>query len=1009
MKKLSKFLGRLCLFLLFYVLLSPLFSGKVMAMEVSVFQDRVTGRVVDGSGTPLAGVTVLLESTDRGTMSDVDGTYAIEADPDAVLVFSMVGFRTLRIGVSGRSEVDVVLEEDITVLGEVVLNAGYYTVSERERTGNIATIDAGVLEKQPVGNPLAAMQGHLSGVNIVQNTGVPGGGFDIEVRGRNFINGVSNPLFIIDGVPFGSQSLGSNDVSGGILAGNVSPMNAIDPSTIESIEVLKDADATAIYGSRGANGVVLITTKKGKAGKTRFNADVSSTLGHVSHFLDLMDTQQYLEVRREGIVNDGYGDFLEDSSFDLFWPDVKIWGNDRYTDWQEQLIGGTAYRNKAQLSVTGGSDKTQFLISAGHQKETTVFLGDAHYKKTSVNSNISHRSDNDRFGINLSTIYAHENNQLPRTDFTAQAYTLEPNAPEIYDEEGRLNWENNTWNNPYASLEEDYVSKAQTLIANAVVSYKVLPHLELRSSLGFNRYQLDSYKTLPSTSRNPSLGLTPENYSSLTTNRSDRQSWIVEPQIQWEKRWNKTKLDILIGTTFQQETTEQIVQKGMGFPNDKLLLNLSAAETLEVLQDADSEYNYNAVFGRLNLNFNNRYILNLTGRRDGSSRFGPGKQFGNFGAVGAAWIFSEDPLFGEDSLLSFGKLRASYGTTGSDNVGDYRFLDTYSVTGNDYDGTTILEPSGIFNPLFGWEANKKLEAALELGFFNDRLLVNTSWYRNRSSNQLIGIPLAATTGFSELTGNFDATVENSGIEVDLRTVNVKNRKLRWSTTFTLTVPRNKLVKFDGLESSTFSNRYVIGKPLTLVKLYNALGVDPETGVYTFEDYNDDGNISSLDDRQYIGDLAPKFYGGLGNTLGFGNLTLDFFFQFKKQKAFDQLAFGATPGYRGNAPVALLDRWQEVGDVAPIQRASGGLSFGEDTGVLQQFSNAAFSDASFIRLRNISLNYRVGTLDNGLGINVYLQGQNLWTLTNYKGPDPEQPSNSRLPQLRQITLGLQLDF
>lgn len=1009
MKKLSKFLGRLCLFLLFYVLLSPLFSGRVMAMEVLVIQERVTGRVVDGSGTPLAGVTVLLESTDRGTMSDVNGTYAIEADPDAVLVFSMVGFKTLSVGVSRRSVVDVVLEEDITVLGEVVLNAGYYTVSERERTGNIATIDAGVLEKQPVGNPLAAMQGHLSGVNIVQNTGVPGGGFDIEVRGRNFINGVSNPLFIIDGVPFGSQSLGAADVSGGILAGNVSPLNAIDPSTIESIEVLKDADATAIYGSRGANGVVLITTKKGKAGKTRFSADVSSTLGHVSHFLDLMDTQQYLEVRREGIVNDGYGDFLEDSSFDLFWPDVKIWGNDRYTDWQKQLIGGTAYRNKAQLSVTGGSDRTQFLISAGHQKETTVFPGDANYKKTSVNTSIGHRSDNDRFRISLSTIYAHENNQLPRTDFTGQAYTLEPNAPEIYDGEGRLNWENNTWNNPYASLEEDYVSKARTLIANAVVSYKVLPNLELRSSLGFNRYQLDSYKTLPSTSRNPSLGLTPENYSSLTTNRSDRQSWIGEPQIQWEKRWNKTKLDILIGATFQQETTEQIVQKGMGFPNDNLLLNLSAAETLEVLQDADSEYNYNAVFGRLNLNFNNRYILNLTGRRDGSSRFGPGKQFGNFGAVGAAWIFSEEPLFGEDSLLSFGKLRASYGTTGSDNVGDYRFLDTYSVTGNDYDGTTILEPSGIFNPLFGWEANKKLEAALELGFFRDRLLLNTSWYRNRSSNQLIGIPLAATTGFSELTGNFDATVENSGVEVDLRTVNVNNKKLRWSTTFTLTVPRNKLVKFDGLESSTFANRYVIGKPLTLVKLYNALGVDPETGVYTFEDYNDDGNISSLDDRQYIEDLAPKFYGGLGNTLGFGNLTLDFFFQFKKQKAFDQLAFGATPGYRGNAPVALLDRWQEVGDVVPIQRASGGLSFGEDTGVLQQFSNAAFSDASFIRLRNISLNYRVGTLDNGLGINVYLQGQNLWTLTNYKGPDPEQPSNSRLPQLRQITLGLQLDF
>lgn len=1002
--------SRVPLFLIFYVLFHLCSVGVVHAGNENRFpQSVVQGTVTDTDGIPLAGVNIQVESTSRGTITDMDGTFSLQAGPDAILVFTSMGFVPVNVPVDGREVLMVQMEADVTQLGEVILNAGYYTVSERERTGNIATIKAETMEKQPVGNPLAAMQGHLSGVNIVQNTGVPGGGFQVEVRGRNFINGVTDPLYIVDGVPFGSGSLGSGDVSGGIVAGNVSPLNAIDPSSIESIEVLKDADATSIYGSRGANGVVLITTKRGNSGKTRFHADVSSTLGQVSHFLDMMDTQQYLEVRREGIANDGYSERLENAFYDFFWPDLKTWDQNRYTNWQEELIGGTAYRNRAQVSVSGGSDRTQFLISGGHQRETTVFPGDNHYDKTTVHTAIGHRSKNGRFKVDFSTLYTREKNQLPRTDLTGAAYSLEPNAPALYDDEGRLNWENNTYNNPLASLEEEYVSKANTLMANAVVSYTVLPQLELKTSLGFNSYYLDAYKTLPSGARNPSLGFTAENYSSLTTNSAQRESWIVEPQLQWENGWGATKLSLLVGTTFQQETTEQFVQVGRGFPNDQLLFNLSSAQTVEVLEDSDSAYMYNALFGRLNLNVHNRYLLNLTGRRDGSSRFGPGRQFGNFGALGLAWIFSEESFLADSSILSFGKLRASYGTTGSDNIGDYQFLDTYRITGNEYDGTPTLAPSGIFNPLFGWESNRKLEVALELGLFNDRVMVNTSWYRNRSSNQLIGIPLAATTGFSELTGNFDATVENSGIELDLQSVLVRAKDFRWSTTVNLTVPKNKLVEFEGLETSTFSEQYIVGEPLTIIKLFHALGVDPQTGLYTFEDYDGDGNITSLGDRKFVEDRAPKFFGGFGNTITYGNLTFDFFFQFKKQKAFDQLAFGATPGYRRNMPVALLDRWQAEGDIAPVQRASGGYASGIDMGYYQQLSNAAFTDASFVRLRNISINYDLGTVGKGLGVNVYLQGQNLWTWTNYEGPDPEQPSNGRLPQLRQITLGLQLDF
>ena len=436
---------------------------------------------------------------------------------------------------------------------------------------------------------------------------------------------------------------------------------------------------------------------------------------------------------------------------------------------------------------------------------------------------------------------------------------------------------------------------------------------------------------------------------------------------------------------------------------------MAAADEVEARGSTDSDYRYNAVFGRVNLQLLDRYILNLTGRRDGSSRFGPGRQFGNFGAVGLAWIFSKEKLFAEGSIMSFGKLRGSYGTTGSDNIGDYQFLDTYTVVGEDYAGVSVLSPTGIFNPAFGWEANNKLEAGLELGFFKSRISLNAAWYRNRSSNQLVGVPLAATTGFSELTGNFDATVENSGLELDLRSINLSKGSFKWSTTLNLTVPRSKLVRFDGLETSTFANQYVIGEPLSIVKLYRSLGVNPETGQYEIEDFNGDGAITSNEDRQFIADLAPSFYGGLGNTLSWGNLTFDVFLQFKKQEGFNNFQNDAVPGFPRNASVELLDRWQEPGDMKPVQVASSGLAFGVGNGDLQRSSDAVVSDASFIRVRNISLNYKVPMLDKGLDVQVYLQGQNLFTFTPFKGPDPEQTLNSRLPPLRQLTLGLKVGF
>ena len=964
-------------------------------------QKQVSGKVTNEQGMPLAGVTVQIKGTTKGTITDFDGAFTITVpDPANVLVFSSLGFETQERIVKNQSTIDVMLKESIDELNEVVVK-GYYNTTPKVNTGNVSSIKAKTIEKQPVNNPIAAIQGHMPGVNIRQTTGVPGGGYEIDIRGRHFLSGTPNPLFIVDGVPYGGESL-EGFVGRSINDMNVSPLNAINPADIASIEVLKDADATAIYGSRGANGVVLITTKQGKAGKTKFSVNVSTTLGQVTRLKQLLNTPQYLELRREGIINLGLGSQLDDPAFDSSFPELKLWSQDRYTDWQKVLIGGTAYRNNAQLALSGGNNQTQFLVSGGYQNETTVFPGDSKYIKGSLRSNISHQSNDQRFNINLSTSYTIEDNKLPFEDFTNLANNVLPNAPALYNEDGNLNWENGTFDNPLANLEREYQAKTNTFISNMVLSYELQANLKLKANLGYNTYQLESYSTVPHTSYNPNL-----NYNSgrsfINLNNGKRQSWIVEPQLHWQKTSGDINLSCFVGGTFQRQTTQQLTQRAMGFPSNILIHNITAAESIEVFQDSESEYAYQAVFGRININYKERYILNLTGRRDGSSRFGPGRRYGNFGAIGAAWIFSEEIFLQDSDILSFGKLRGSYGVTGSDNIPDYGFLDTYDITGFDYNNIMVLEPTGIFNPIYAWEENKKLELALELGLFKDRIRLNTAWYQNRSANQLIGIPLAATTGFDSLTGNFDATVENMGLELDLRTTNIDGEHFRWSTIFNITVPRNKLLKFPNLENSAFANRYRVGKPLTEIGLFHALGVDPDTGFYQFEDYNNDGNITRLDDRLWFEDFAPKFYGGFGNTLSYKNLSLDLFFQFKKQRNFNFFRTDSGAGLSQNGVVQLMDRWQQPGDMALIQKA--GFSSNN-----QSLSSAAVSDASFIRLRNATLNYKIPMArSNDMDINFYIQGQNLLTITNYDGADPEEPLSRILPPLRQITLGVQLSF
>ena len=978
------------------------------ATTVNAQTITVSGIVAEVSGAPMPGVNVFVRGTpSTGTITTTGGSYTLKGVPaDAVLSFSFIGFKTQEVPVGGRTHIDIQLQEEVTALSEIIVNAGYYSVKEQERTGSISKVTAREIENQPVSNVLSAMQGRTAGVNITQGSGAPGGGYTIQIRGTNSLRREGNyPMYIIDGVPVSAQTP-SNSLSAGILPYTIiDPLNVINPNDIESIEILKDADATAIYGSRGANGVILITTKKGKAGdKTRFSVNSSYGFSRVAGKMKLMNTGQYLEMRRQAYANDAITTYPA-NAYDV----NGAWDQTRYTDWQDKLIGGTAVNSNVQLSVSGGSENTSFLISGSHNGQTTVFAKDFSYKTDNLSGSLSHHSNDNRFTLNASGLFSAQSNNLIQTDITSKALQLSPNAPALYKEDGSLNWEKNTFPNPVAAYNRTYANDSKSLNTSLNISYELLSSLYIKFNGGINHQVFEEIVLNPNTIYNPAFGITPAS-SLVSKAQSNRFSYLMEPQLNYKLTSNDHEIDILVGSTLQQMKTTALSVYGYGFDSNALITNLAAASTIGINSNQETGYNYAAVFGRLNYQYKNRYILNLTGRRDGSSRFGPDKRFANFGAIGAAWLFSKESFLKESKWLSFGKLRASYGVTGSDLIGDYQYLDSYTVSSTVYGSNTSLYPSRLFNPYFSWEKTTKLEVALETGIFNDHIHFTAAWYRNRSGNQLVGIPLPATTGFSSIQANLPATVENTGLEMDVNTNPVKTENFQWNSNVNITFPRNKLVSFPGLAGSTYADKYVVGYSTSIAKVYNYEGIDPATGLYTFTDYNKDGSISSPDDNRVIKEVGVKYFGGWSNQFSYKQWEFSFLFQFVKQRQKNYNSFIPRPGSMYNQPVEVLNVWSKdnpYGQYMPYTSGAGS----QENRLFTYFTNstAAISDASFIRLKNVQLSYRLKVNRFIHDVQVYVQGQNLLTLTDYFGVDPEFTLTGYLPPLKTWSFGIQLTF
>lgn len=971
--------------------------------HINRFQKQVAGTVTDPQGTPIPGVTVLVKGTTLGTNTDFDGNYTIMVPNSSnALVFSSIGFERQEITVGERTSLDVILQESVSELDEVVVNAGYYTTTERTSTGSIEKVTADEIELQPVVNPLQALQGRMPGVEVVQQSGVTGLAASIQIRGQNSLrnSGTDNgnlPLFIVDGVPINSRPIRTS----GLLTNvpGLDPLNALNLANVESIEVLKDADATAIYGSRGANGVVLITTKRAQNdnGKLSVEARLYSGISASSNKMELLNTEQYLRMRNEAFENDGAEPTLTSD------PDLTRWDQNRYTDWQEELFGGMAEITNMNLSLSGGNAYTSFAMGGSYHKEGTVFPGDFGYQKATANFNLNHRSKDDKFRLNFSANYGIDENQLFNNTFVNLALTLPPNAPRPFDDEGNLNWDEGTWSNPFANLNQTQEVNSNNLLANMSLTYALWKGLDIKANLGYS--QLSSKELIKS----PKTAYDPRYWNNLdaTSNHSniDRSSWIIEPQLTYHAQMGDWNVQALAGLTFQNSSDHSLLSTGTGYSNESLIGNLAAADAVRVFTNDNIDYRYASVFGRIGLNWKERYFLNLTGRRDGSSRFGRDKRLANFGAVGAAWLFSEEPFFSEGMpWINYGKLRGSYGTTGSDQIPDYGYLDTYQPT----PGPGGLYATQLVNPDYSWEVNRKIETALEMGMFKNRLQLGASWYRNRSSNQLVGYPLPSTTGFSTVQANLPAIVQNTGWEFSLSTINVQTKRLQWQTDLNLTIPRNKLVAFDQIEDTAYRNVYRVGEPLDIAILYSYEGIDPETGFYEVSDINEDGSYS-YDDRVVIKNLGRKYYAGLNNSLAYQGITLQFLMEYVRQNNYAYFA-SAPPGYDVNQPTAVTNSWRMPGDIGPYQAYTQNI-----TGFMSHYyasgSELVVGDASFLRLKTVTLSYTLprNLMDklNMAGAKIFVHGQNLLTFTDYLGLDPE--GRMALPPMRTLTCGLQVKF
>lgn len=983
----------------------------------------VSGTVTSADNRePLPGVSVVMKGSNTGTITDAEGRYQISV-PDAgqVLVFSFVGYLSEETTIGNRAQIDVNLKADIKALNEVVV-VGYGTQKRGDITGAVASVSAKDIAGLPTPSLDGALTAKMPGVYVAQTTGTPGGGLSVRVRGTGSIGAGNEPLYVIDGFPVtANYSQTSN------------PLNSLNPNDIESVEILKDASSTAIYGSRGSNGVVLVTTKSGKSGKMRVDVDAYTGVQNVTKYLDLMNAREFgryiVDTRNNAWVDIGGNISDPNSARSVIYQILPALQNPdalgEGTDWQREIYRQAPTHN-FQLTLSGGNDKIKYMTSGGYYKQDGIVINSG-FERYSFRVNLeAQASRRFKMGLNLTPAYTISNPTNSEGHWAAggivlSALTMAPHLP-VYNPDGTYTTGLNLGNG-FSSIENPVkLAKERTnrvnelrLLGTVFGEFKILDNLTYKLLLG-----TDLRSSNQNTFRPSIVGLdgaVPPVIPSGTNETNSSYNWLVEHTLNFNKSWEKHDFSLLGGFTAQKVHSDLARIASTNFPND-LVETLNAGIVSSASTTAE-EWALLSFLARANYSYASKYLLTATIRRDGSSRFGENNKWGVFPSVSAGWRISEEAFMKNISVVNELKIRASYGHTGNNFIGNYDHIGlttkrNYVFGGSG--GTVVngLGPMRISNPNLSWEKNKQVDIGLELGILQNRIFLVADYYKKITSDLLLNVPTPSLTGYTVARQNI-GKIENKGLELGLTTRNLE-KKLKWSTDLNISFNKNKVLSLGPSGEPLYGNYQVtsshitqIGKPMGNFYGYQATGVfqtqeeidnnpsfaDSKPGHLRFQDVNGDGKLSS-DDRTILGNPQPDFIYGITNNFSFKGFDLTVLLQGVQGNEIMHLGRRFYANYAGtaNGLKEMNNGWkspQDPGD-GKTPRVNRDLNRYSSSNASANISSIIIEDGSFLRIRNISLGYnlppsfleriRMRTM------RLYVNLQNPVTWTKYSGYNPE---------------------
>jgi len=995
------------------LLLSFFLSFCVIA---SVFaQDRIiSGKVTSGAGEPLPGVSVYVKgSPSTGTQTNATGDYKLSVSQDAkVLVFTFLGFKTKEMPITGSS-LNANLVEENTTLSDVVV-VGFGTQSKRDLKGSQSSVSAKDLENLPVTSFEQALQGKAAGVSISAQNGKLGQGITVRVRGAASVTAGSEPLYIVDGIP----------ITSGDFSGTSAPTSAladINTNDIESIEVLKDASASAIYGARASNGVVLITTKQGKVGKSQINFSALGGISTPSNHREFMNAEQYVQIIRragEGAANQDFlnGDYatLADALADyktIVENRLTRYsaGNTDYqtykvnTNWERAGFQDNPITQQYDLNVTGGNEKTKFYIGGQALDQQGIIVGNS-YKRYSGRLNLTNKvTDFLELGVNLNFSNSINNRLSNDNAFSnpIQAVALSPITPFIDPRSGLISGtlpgaasNYPVYYNPFIGIENaSYQATVYRTIGKVFANVNIAKGLKFTSEFSIdnlNQNEEAYYGALTFRNTGTSNG-DGVNISTFVINANTNNFFSYKTNF-----GEKSSFDAVLGTSYQKSTTKYSTIEGQDFPSDSYI-KLGSAATKVTATSNEGAFSFLSYFFRANYKYNNRYLVGFSVRADGSSRFGANHKYGYFPAGSLAWIASEEDFLKTNETISLLKVRASYGLTGNAEIGNYSARGLFSGTGA-YGGLAGQTPSQIANPDLTWEKTTQLDLGLDFGILKNRISATFDYYQKKTTELLLNVPIPQTTGFSTKTQNL-GKLTNTGYELGINTENFVGA-FKWSTAITAAINNNKITDLGGQVLNTNEiNAAISGQPIGVFYLPEYAGVNPANGdaIYYKNTVLEDGNVdrSTTNDineaqRIFAGNPNPKYTFGINNSFSFKNFDLGVFLQgVSGNKIYNSggpyMSASASNGY-DNQTADQIAYWNKPGDITQVPEPR--LGYGNGVGNSTRY----LSDGKYLRLKTLTLGYtftpEVLSKLKLSKLRIFATAQNLATITGYKGWDPE---------------------